>query len=95
MHFLASYFCFVVNNNSWDKSFPTTIFKFILKVKVVVRKAEDKRRPEPCNFSWVTASIAEKAAVIPYGAQIFFAKETATFIDGPANLLNDPKNSPD
>ena len=39
--------------------------------------------------------MAEAAAVIPNGAKIFFAKETATFINGHARLLNnDPKNSP-
>ena len=31
--------------------------------------------------SW---SITEAAAVIPNGAKIFFANETATFINGPA-----------
>ena len=52
---------------------------------------------EPCIFFlfWIPAWIAEAAAVIPKGAQIFFAKGTATFIKGPANLLNnDPKNFP-
>ena len=40
--------------------------------------------------------IAEAAAVIPNGAKTFFAKGIATFINGPANLLNnDPKNPPD
>ena len=43
-----------------------------------------------------TASIAEAAAVTPNGAKIFFAEGAATFISGPANLLNnDPKNLPD
>ena len=47
-------------------------------------------------FLWVPASIAEAAAVITNGAKMFFAKETATFSNGPANLLNnEPKNSPD
>ena len=47
-------------------------------------------------FFWIPASIAEAAAVIPNGAKIFFAKGTATFINGPANLLNnDPKNPPE
>ena len=33
---------------------------------------------------------------IPDGAKTFFAKGTATFINGPANLLeNDPQNTPD
>ena len=53
--------------------------------------------PEPCIFFWIPTSIAEAAAVISNGAKIFlFAKGTATFIDGPANLLsNEPKNPPD
>ena len=47
-------------------------------------------------FFWIPASIAEAAAVIPNGAKTFFAKGIATFINGPANLLNnDPKNPPD
>ena len=41
-------------------------------------------------------SIAEAAAVIPKGAKILFANGTATFLKGPANLLdNEPKNYPD
>ena len=52
--------------------------------------------PEPCIFFWIPASIADAGAVIRNGAKIFFAKGTATFISGPANLLNnDPKNSTD
>ena len=44
---------------------------------------------EPCIFFQIPA-------VIPNGAKIFFAKGTSTFINGPANLLNnDPKNAPD
>ena len=40
-------------------------------------------------------SIAGAAAVIPNGAKIYFAKGTATFINGPVNLLNNnPKNPP-
>ena len=51
---------------------------------------------EPHIFFWIPPSIAEAAAVTPNGANIFFAKGTATFINGPANLLsNDPKNSSD
>ena len=34
------------------------------------------------------ASIAETAANIPKGPKTFFAKGIATFINGPANLLN-------
>ena len=45
---------------------------------------------------WIPESIAEAAVVIPDGAKAFFAKLIATFINGPANLLNnDPKNPPD
>ena len=41
-------------------------------------------------------SIAEAAAVIPNGTKKCFANRIATFINGPANLLNnDPKNPPD
>ena len=47
-------------------------------------------------FFCIPASNAEAAAVIPNGAKTFFAKGTAIFINGPANLLNkDPKNPPD
>ena len=52
--------------------------------------------PEPCIFFRIPASIAEAAAVIPNRAKKNFAKGTAIFISGPANLLNnDPKNPPD
>ena len=48
------------------------------------------------SFFWVFASITEAATVIPNGAKIFFAKGIATFISGPANLLNnDPQDPPD
>ena len=51
---------------------------------------------EPYIFFWIHASIAEAAAVIPNGAKTFFVKGIATFINGPANLLNnDPKNPAD
>ena len=44
-------------------------------------------------FSLIPASVAEAAAVTPNGAKIFFAKGTASFINGPANLLNkDPQD---
>ena len=47
-------------------------------------------------FFLILASIAEAAAVSPNGAKTFFAKAIATFINGPANLLNnDHKNPPD
>ena len=39
-------------------------------------------------FFLIPASIAEGAAVIPNGAKTLFAKAIATFINGPANLLN-------
>ena len=39
-------------------------------------------------FFRMPASIAEAAAVIPNEAKVFFANGTATFINGPANLLN-------
>ena len=51
--------------------------------------------PRTMYFFWIPASIAQAAAVVPNGAKIFFAKGTAIFINGPANLLNnDPKNPP-
>ena len=47
-------------------------------------------------FFGISAAVAEAAAVIPNGAKTFFAEGIATFINGPANLLNkDPKNPPD
>ena len=52
--------------------------------------------PDACIFFWIPASITGAAAVIPNAAKILFANETATFINGPAILLNnDPKNPPD
>ena len=59
-------------------------------------KIVDERRPEPCIFFWIPASIAEAAAVILNGAKTFFAKGIATFLNRLANLLNNnPKNLPD
>ena len=47
-------------------------------------------------FFCIPASNAEAAAVIPNGAKTFFAKGTAFFINGLANLLTkDPKKPPD
>ena len=47
-------------------------------------------------FFWIPASFAEAAAVIPNGAKTNGAEGIATFINGPASLLNkDPKNPPD
>ena len=47
------------------------------------------------SISWF-AIIKVVFLCIPNGAKIFFAKETATLINGSANLLNnDPKNHPD
>ena len=43
---------------------------------------------------WISASIAEAAAVIPNGAKTFFAKGIATFINGPVNLLNNDLKNP-
>ena len=48
------------------------------------------------SFFWISASVAEVAAVIPNGAVKSFAKRTATFINEPANVLkNYPKNLSD
>ena len=47
-------------------------------------------------FFLIPASIAEAAAVISNGAKMFFAKETVTFTNGSANLINkDPYNPPE
>ena len=48
------------------------------------------------NFLLNTSSIADIAAFKPNGANIFLVNGIATFINGPANLLNNlPKNPPD
>ena len=45
---------------------------------------------------WIATSIAEAVTVIPNDVKTCFAKEIATFINEPANLLtNDLKNPPD
>ena len=52
--------------------------------------------PEPCIFFCIFPSIADIAAVKPNGGNTFLANGNATFINGPANLLNNlPKNPPD
>ena len=52
--------------------------------------------PELWIFFYIHESISEAGAVIAKRAKIFFARRTATFINEPANLLNnDPKNLPD
>ena len=67
------------STKGWTIFITSFIFSFEF-IKAVVS--------EPCFFYWITESIAETAAVIPNGAQIFFAKGIATFINGTANLLN-------
>ena len=48
------------------------------------------------NFLCILLSIADIAAVKPNGANTFLTNGIATFINGPANLLNNlPKNPPD
>ena len=54
----------------------------------------DEGRPEACIFFQILASIVEAAAVIPNGAKTCFAKVIATFVIGPANLLNNDPKSP-
>ena len=49
---------------------------------------------EPCIYFGIPASNAEAAAVIPYGAKMVFANETANFINGPASLLNNEHRNP-
>ena len=57
------------SSRAWTISIMSFIFSFeIFKVVVL----------EPCIFFWIPTSVAEVAAVIPNGAKIFFAKETAT-----------------
>ena len=52
--------------------------------------------PEPCIFFCILPSIADTAAVKPYDANTFLANGNATFINRPANLLNNlPKNPAD
>ena len=52
--------------------------------------------PESCIFFCILPSIADIAAVKPNGANKFLANGNATFINGPAKLLNNlPKNPPD
>ena len=47
-------------------------------------------------FEFLHQSLKQAAGVITNGAQTFFAKGVATFINGAANLLTkDPKNPPD
>ena len=50
--------------------------------------------PEPRIFFWISASIAEAAAVIPNKAKAVYAKRIATFINGPASLLNNDAKKP-
>ena len=48
------------------------------------------------NFFCILPSIADIAAVKPNDANTFLANGIASFINGPANLLNNlPKNPPD
>ena len=48
------------------------------------------------NFFCILPSIVDIAAVKPNGANTFLVNGNATFINGPANLLNNlPKNPPD
>ena len=50
----------------------------------------------PLIFFCILPSIADIAAVKPNGANTFLDNGIATFINGPANLLNNlPKNPPD
>ena len=52
--------------------------------------------PSPLIFFCILPSIADIAAVKPNGANTFLANGIATFINGPAGLLNKlPKNPPD
>ena len=79
---------------SSSRAWTVFIMPFIFLFRII--KVVDEGWSEPCIFLWILASIAEAAAVIPNEATICFARETATFFNGPANLLsNYPTNSPD
>ena len=47
---------------------------------------------EPCIFFWIFVSTAEAADIFFNGN--IFAKGTATFINGPANLLTNELKNP-
>ena len=95
--------CWIVSltpfNNKPEFSRDLTIFiiSFISSfeiIKVVV--PAPLVTPEPSIFFLILPSIADIAAVNPNGANTFLANYIATFINGPANLLNKfPKNPPD
>ena len=65
------------SSRAWTISIMSFISSFEI-ISVVI--------PEPCIFFLIPASIA--AAVISNGAKIFYATGIATFINGPATLLN-------
>ena len=68
------------------KTFHYIVHFFIIRLAV----------PEPGIFFWIPASTAGAAAVIPNWAKKIFANRTGTFINGPANLLNNkPKGPPE
>ena len=67
------------SSKAW-KIFITSFISLFEIIKVVV--------PEPCIFFLIPASIADIAAVNPKGAKTIFAIGTASFINGPASLLN-------
>ena len=80
-------------NRLFESSKALTIFKisFISSFEIVKDAIQ-----EPCIFFSIPASIAEEAAVIPNGAKICFAIGAATFINGPASILNNAtKKAPD
>ena len=55
-----------------------------------------KLTPSPLFLFCILPSTADIAAVKPNGANTFLANGIASFINGPANLLNNlPKNPPD
>ena len=78
----------------------TIPFSFLFPEPAVTIRFPAKKFPKILYqnhfYFWIPASITEEAAVIPNGVKTCFAKGIATFLNGPANLLNnDPKNPPD
>ena len=71
------------------------IISFISSCSIINLTPARLVAPEPFFFC-ILPSIADIVAVKPNGANTFLANGIATFINGPASLLNNlPKNPPD
>ena len=103
--YVASFFVILLSSfiNKPDSSWDVTIFmiSFISSleiIKVVVRKANSKERktkihgwPDPKNFLWIAASVADTAAVNPNGIKTLLASGLSTFFNkGNPNFSNGP-----